>query len=61
MLEFQVWSRPPGKDALRFVAAFDVDRWQWAEKLGQMLRDRGHTSVYVVSCEEGQEPDFEDD
>lgn len=43
--EHQVWAQLPDGDAVEFIAAFELNRWQWAEKLMGILDGRGCTHV----------------
>lgn len=56
-VEHQVHAIPPGEKKSEFVAAFDIDRWQWAQKLAKFLEDKGHTEVKVTleNCDDETE------
>lgn len=47
IVEHQVWSVPPGLKQQIKNACFEPERWQWAEKLAQFLRDQGSERVEV--------------
>ncbi len=46
-VDHRVWATPPGEKEQVFIAAFDLDRWQWAEKLAQSLADSGYRDVEI--------------
>jgi hypothetical protein len=60
-LEHQVWAVPLGKETPVFISAYEMSRWQWAEKCAQQLRDKGHDGVEVRTVEEDAEPEPEQD
>jgi 3-mercaptopyruvate sulfurtransferase SseA len=60
-LQLEVWSLPLGKERPLFHAAYELDRWQWAEKLAQALRDRGHLEVEVREADEYADEDPDPD
>lgn len=63
-MEYDVWGVPPGKEEIVHVASFEEERWQWAEKLAQYLRDKGYTDVSVeldTYDEELEDEDLEEE
>jgi hypothetical protein len=51
-MEHVVYGKPPGQKKLRKFASYPPGRWQWALKLANYLRDRGHADVVVEDEEE---------
>jgi hypothetical protein len=46
-LEYGVWGVPPGRTKERLVDTYEVEEWQFAQKLLQYLIDKGYTNVEV--------------
>jgi hypothetical protein len=59
--EWQVWATPLGKRKPIFFAAYEIERWQWAEKLAAFLTDKGHQDVEVREVEEDDDEEEDDD
>lgn len=54
-MQHEVWAVPLNKVKPRFFAAFELARWQWAEKLAASLRDKGHDGVEVREEDDGED------
>lgn len=54
MLEHQVWAVMPTGTKQELVACYDLDRWQWAEKLGALLKSQGCTDIEIKTSEEAK-------
>ena len=58
IIEHRVYARHPSKDETVLVERFGQERWIWAEKLAQYLRDKGYLNVEVRDCSPHDPDDF---
>lgn len=54
-LEHRVYAVPPDHHEPIYMASYTLERWQWAEKFGQFLRDSNYSRVEVRTVDEGEE------
>ena len=50
IVEIQLWSKPPKKKSQRLFREYQPEHWQFAEKMGRVLRSQGHAEVEVREC-----------
>lgn len=51
IVEHQVWGIPPRGRESECKGVFEPERWQFAQKLKQLLEDKGFREVVIVDTE----------